>query len=248
MQFDQLYSGSSGNLYLVTANSGKRLLIECGVTWSKLQKALNYNVNGIVVCLLSHEHQDHSKAIKEVMRAGIDVFASAGTFEALGITEGTPYYRRAKIVKDKSIAQYGGYKISAFATNHDCEEPLGFVVRADNEFLLFATDTSHIRQRFKVAFDIVAIECSYDINILQARVNAGDINESVAKRLLTSHTEKQTAITYLSNHCDLSRCREIHLLHCSGDNLDKVQTKKDFEERFFIETKVKDDSKQHQRI
>jgi len=85
MKFIQHYSGSKGNLYEVVSNDGKRLLIEAGVVWPTLQKALKYDLKGISGCLLSHEHQDHSKAIKDVMRAGIDVYASYNTLDVLDI-------------------------------------------------------------------------------------------------------------------------------------------------------------------
>jgi hypothetical protein len=60
----------------------------------------------------------------------------------------------------------------------------------------------------------------------------------LAKRLLTSHMEKQNAMNYLQEFCDLSKCRQIHLLHCSGDNMDKEKVRIEFEKKFFIETKV----------
>jgi len=56
MKFIQHYSGSSGNLYEVVSNNGKRLLIEAGVVWAKVQKALRYDLKSISGCLLSHEH------------------------------------------------------------------------------------------------------------------------------------------------------------------------------------------------
>ena len=126
----------------------------------------------------------------------------------------------------------------AYPAHHDATEPLFFIVSYDGEYMLFATDTSHITQRFDLAFKIIAIECCYDKDILQERVDTGDINEEVAKRLLTSHMEKQNCIAYLSECCDLSHCEQIHLLHMSGDNLDKIQARNDIEKRFFIETVV----------
>jgi len=248
VRFIQLYSCSSGNLYEIIASNGNRLLIEAGVTWSKLQKALNYNVNNIGGCLISHEHLDHSKAVVDVMRAGIDVYASRGTFEALGIKKNE---RRAKIVESKTLIRLKDFDVLCFDTKHDATEPLGFIVRekTTNEYLLFATDTSHIKQRFKLPFSIIAIECSYDKEILQHRVNTKDINESVAKRLLTSHMEKQETLRYLQQFVDLSKCREINLLHMSKDNIDKAQAKTEFEQKLFIETKVvRDDSYINQRI
>lgn len=244
MKFTQLYSSSRGNLYTVTANSGERLLIECGVRWPKLLEALNYDLKGIVGCLLTHEHKDHSKAIKEVIKAGIDVYASVGTLEACGVEEehrALPLDGFDRIVKN-------GFDVTFFRSNHDAADPLYFVVRCDNESLLFATDTSHIKERFRTAFKTIAIECSYDKAILQERVDTGDINEALAKRLLTSHMEKSTTIRYLSEFCDLSKCEEIHLLHLSGENIEREQTRKEIEDRFFITTRTVKDGKSESTV
>lgn len=234
MIFQQHYSSSRSNLYTVTAANGRRLLLECGIAWPKLQKALSYDLTNIDGCLLTHEHADHSKAVKEVMRAGIDVYSSAGTFEALGFNGN----RRAKPIKKYVGITNSNFDCYAFPINHDANEPLGYIIRevATNDYLLFIPDTSHIKQRFKIKFSIIAIECSYDKDILQSRVDTQEINETLAKRLLTSHMEKRVAMNYLSEFCDLSRCREIHLLHMSGDNINRLKTKKEFEKRFFIET------------
>ena len=244
MKFKQLYSGSTANAYVVTASNGKRLLIECGVTWPKLLKALNHNLDGIEACLLSHEHKDHSKAVVDVMKAGIDVYASEGTFEALGITPGRKAHvllgnRNPLITESQQVIKH--FIINAYGTNHDAEEPLLFVIWDDSEYLLFATDTSHIVQQFTMPFSIIAIECSYDGEILQRKVEEKTINETLAKRLLTSHLETKNTMRYLEEHCDLSKCREIHLIHMSGGNISKHRAKKECENKFFIETIVKED-------
>ncbi len=234
MKFEQIYSSSSGNLYMVTAANGKRLMIECGVTWSKLQKALNYDLSGIVGCLVSHEDQDHCKAIKEVVQAGIDVYMSLGTAEALKTTG-----RRIHCTTGAGKFHLSSFDVTFYNSNHDAKQPMLFVIKCDDEYILFATDTAYIKQRFLWRFSIIAIGCNYDKDILQRRVAAKDINEEVAKRLLTSHMEKQEVMRYLDEFCDLSKCREIHLLHMSGDNINKAQAKKDFEKRFFVEVIVK---------
>lgn len=237
MTFEQIYSSSRANLYTVTANNGRRLLLECGVRWPILLKALNYDLSNIDACLLTHEHQDHACAIKQVMAAGIDVYASDGTFEALGVKG-----RRAKSVPHGyyyDIVVFGSFHIFPFDIIHDAAEPLGYIITNEGEYLLFCPDSGFIKQRFAIPFTIIALECSYDIKILEHRVDTQDINETLAKRLLASHAEKQTTMNYLAEFCNLSKCLEIHLLHCSADNLDKKATKKEFEKRFHIETVIK---------
>ena len=210
-------------------------MLECGVKWPKIQAALNFDLSWIQACFLSHEHKDHSVGVNNMIKAGIDVYGSLGTLDTLGFDG---YNRRINHIADKTLVRLDGFDVLAFEVHHDAKEPLGFIIRADDEYMLFCTDTSHISQRFSYPFSIIAIEASYDITILQDRVDRQDINETLAKRLLTSHTEKQTAMRYLADYCDMSRCRELHLLHLSSDNINREQTKKDFEKRFFIDAHI----------
>lgn len=233
MRFIQHYSSSTGNLYVVTASNGKRLLLECGVPWKKMQKALAYDLSNIVGCLVTHEHKDHCKAIHEVLAAGIDCYMSDGTRKALGLVT----HRRATAVEHgKPFPYCYPFQVYPIRINHDAAEPYGFVVKDGNESLLFVPDTSHITQRFKLPFNIIALECSFDGPTLAARVEAGAINETLAKRLLTSHMEVQVTKRYLREFCDLSKCREIHLLHMSADNINADRIRKEFEDEFMIPT------------
>ncbi len=232
MKFTQIYSSSRSNLYLVTASNGKQLLLECGIRWQSIEEALDYDLSNIAACCLTHEHLDHSKAIKDVLQAGIDVYASRGTLSALGVDS----ERRAHAIEDGTLVRLDDFEILAFALNHDAVEPLGYIIRADCEYLFFAPDASHITQKFNLAFNIIAIECSFDMAVLEARVKAGDINEELAKRIHANHMEKQRVIRYIEDCCDRSHCREIHLLHMG--NIDKKKTQAEFKARFFIATKL----------
>lgn len=234
MKFIQHYSGSSGNLYEVVADNGKRLLLDPGVPWAKVQKALNYDLKNIVGCFVTHEHKDHCGAIRGIISAGVDVYTSKGTIEALRL----PQERRFKAINCFKASKVDNFEIYAFNLHHDAAEPIGFIISCDGEHLLFAPDTSHIQHRFNVFFSIIAVECSYDKAILANRVKIGDINEELAKRLLTSHQELSVAKAYIKNYVDLSKCRQIHLLHLSKDNIDKEMTRKEFEQRFFVKTIV----------
>jgi len=239
MIFTQLYSSSKGNLYAVTANNGKSLLIECGVVWSKIMKALGYVTANIEGCLLTHNHMDHAKAIRDVIKAGINVYSTRDNFAALGIAG----ERRAVNVLEENVASEvfhpgDDFMVYPFRVKHDAADPVGFLIKADNETLLFACDTAYIEQEFKTAFNVIALECSYDKDILETRVHTGDINESLAKRLWDSHMEKQVCLDYLQKHCNLTKCREIHLLHMSGDNLNKEKTRQEFEDALMIKTVI----------
>ena len=44
-------SGSTGNCYLLTSNSGETLIIDCGIPIKEIKKGLDWNVKGIVGAL-----------------------------------------------------------------------------------------------------------------------------------------------------------------------------------------------------
>lgn len=232
MKFIQHYSSSTGNLFEVIANNGRRLIIDPGVTWKKLLPALNHKLTGIEACFCSHSHQDHCKSLKDMRKAGIPVYASLGTLTAVGMTG-----RHIHPLVDKMLVrQMDSFGVYCFNTIHDAPEPMGFVVRENEtgEFLLFATDTQTIKQRFLHKFSIIAIECSYNGEYLAKKVREEKINESLAKRLLTSHMEETETLRYLRDFCILAKCREVHLLHLSADNINKNRIVKQFEDELFI--------------
>lgn len=50
---DVINSGSSGNAYILESN-GEKLLIELGVAWKDILKSLNYKIDDVAGCLVSH--------------------------------------------------------------------------------------------------------------------------------------------------------------------------------------------------
>ncbi len=217
-------SGSRGNCYLVDDGSTP-LLLECGLRISEIRQGLGFGLTDVAACLLSHCHQDHSKAIRDVLRAGIGVYTSPGTIAALGLEN-----RRLRPVVDKQSFTVGSWIIRAFETQHDAKEPLGFLLhsRATNERLVFATDTYYVKYRFPGLTHIM-IECNYASDILQANVDAGLVHPAMRRRLLTSHFSLDNVKEFLKAN-DLSRVQEIHLLHLSDGNSDAERFKKEIME------------------
>ncbi len=110
-----LASSSHGNAYLVEDGT-TCLLIECGVSWKKLQKLTGFGVSGIAGCLISHEHKDHAGCYEQLIRSGVPVYASRGTAEALGCEQLEP-------LEDREVVTLGSFDILPFPTFHDAAEP-----------------------------------------------------------------------------------------------------------------------------
>ena len=164
---------------------------------------------------------DHSKAVKEIMRAGIDCYISAGTAEALGVSG-----HRLNIIKSKQQFQIGTWTILPFETQHDAAEPLGFLLaNQDGEKLLYATDTYFIRYRFQGLTHIM-VECNYSLDILRANVEAGSVPATLKNRLLKSHFSLENVKEFLKAN-DLSKVQEIWLLRMSNGNSDSERFKRE---------------------
>ena len=204
MKFNSYASSSSGNCYSVS-DSETALLLECGLTYKKLQKVVDFDISKFAACLVTHCHSDHSKCVKDLIQRGMPVYMSQGTAEALE-TEG------AELIEHMEQFNVGSLDIVPFTTFHDAREPLGFLIksRVDGDVLAFATDTVNLRYKFP-GLNILAIEANYDKTILE---RCERMPEKVRYRITNSHMEIDTLCDYLRS-LDLSQCREIHLLHLS---------------------------------
>jgi phosphoribosyl 1,2-cyclic phosphodiesterase len=222
IEIKALSSSSKGNCYRVTDGSTP-LLLECGLSYKDIQKGFNFQMSSVAACLLTHEHNDHCKSIKDVMKAGIDVYASKGTFEALSITG-----HRIKPVKAREQFQLGTWTILPFEVEHDVSEPIGFLLaNQQGEKLLFATDTYFIRYKFKGLTHIM-VECNYSMDILNQNMADGFIDKGRKKRIMRSHFSLENVKEFLKAN-DLSKVQEIWLLHLSDTNSNADLFKKDIQ-------------------
>lgn len=204
MTFIPLASSSHGNAYLL--EDGRTcLLIECGVTYKKLQRLTGFGTTGIVGCLISHEHKDHAGCYEQLIKNGVPVYASEGTAQALGCD----LFER---LEDREQVTIGSFDILPFPTFHDAAEPMGFLIRsqADGDKLVFATDTVNLGYQFP-GVDLVAIECNYDEDILAL---AQRMPEKVRHRISNAHMSVLRACAWLEK-LDKSRVRKVYLMHLS---------------------------------
>lgn len=205
MKFKSLASSSHGNAYIVADNQTK-ILLECGVSYKQLQKLTGFSLSDFKACLVSHEHKDHAKSVADLISHGMEVYMSPGTSEALGYTE------LVNLIEHMKQFNVGSLDVVPFTTFHDAAEPLGFLIksRVDGDVLAFATDTVNLRYKFP-GLNILAIEANYDKRVLERSERLPD---KVKHRITNSHMEIETLCDYLRT-LDLSKCREIHLLHLS---------------------------------
>lgn len=212
MKFTSLASSSHGNAYIVE-DASTRILLECGLPYRKLQRMTDFTLTGMAACFISHEHKDHARCFRDLLKDGTPVYASGGTAAALeceGIT----------VLAEREPVTVGTLEVMGFRVFHDAVEPFGFLVRSreDGDKLAFATDTVNLRYRFP-DINILAVECNYAGEILARHTR---MPEKVRRRIENSHMEVDNLCGWLET-LPLDDCREIYLLHLSDACSDEEQ-------------------------
>jgi len=224
MKIESFASSSLGNAYRISDGT-TTLLLEAGLPISKLKIKTNFELSSLDGCLITHEHNDHSKAVKDLLKLGIDIYMSRGTATALSLTG-----HRIHTVNSQKHFYIGSFVILPFDTQHDCEEPFGYLIYSleTKETLLFATDTFYIKYKFH-NLNFIMIECNYATDILNENVKSGRVDQAQKKRLLSSHFELENVKKFLLAN-DLSKVKQIYLLHLSSGNSNAERFKREVQE------------------
>lgn len=224
MKIEVIASGSAGNCYKIS-NEDTTLLIECGIPYKKIQEALNFKTTDIDGVLVSHEHGDHAKACKDLIKAGVNLYMTKGTKEALKLDS-----HRVKGFKNFGDSYFdvdiGSFIVKPFKTIHDAKEPVGFVIydTVAIEELVFITDTQYSIYNFSPSYFMI------EVNYVKENINSNDsIHPDLRARIKENHMSLDTAINLLERS-DLSRLKKIYVMHLSDANSDAEVIKERLQE------------------
>ena len=209
MKLKVLASGSKGNSYILE-NDKEALVIEAGVPFKELVRHVDHRK--IVGCLVSHEHQDHAKYLDEYYDRGVSIFA--------------PH-----IEDDLEIALYPeemkGFGVVPFENHHNVR-CYGFIItHREMGKMIFSTDTGYIDYRFKDVNHWM-IECNYSKELMDRAVENG-LDPYHADRVVRDHMSLETCKDFFKAN-DLSRTRNIVLLHLSDGNSNAEEFKQEIQQ------------------
>lgn len=208
IEFKAYASSSAGNLYEVVGEKSS-LMLECGLPIREIRKYYNFDFSRVAGTLLTHEHLDHARAVKDIMASGINLYCSPGTADILKLSG-----HRLHVSHRKQIFKIGEWTILPFEVQHDAKEPYGYLIANGAERLLFITDSYFVKHRFNNLTSI-AIECNYAKALISE-----DLNPVRKRRLLRSHMSLENLKDFFRAN-DMSSVREIHLLHLSDNHSDE---------------------------
>lgn len=206
-------TGSSGNVYLLE-DAGETLILDAGLP---LNSYILQVRSRIVGALITHEHGDHSRGVKDLLMRGIHCYGSQGTWDALKTINPA-----AEIVRAGDVFHIRRhFTVRPFPAEHDAAEPLGFLIRNDRtgEQLIYATDTAYIRYTFP-AVHYWLVECNYCDDLMNDQFVDSELNQRLYGRLVTSHMSLDTLKEMFAAN-DLRRTRKIVLCHLSDSRSDE---------------------------
>lgn len=216
MEIISLGSGSTGNCYRVS-DGHTALLLECGLPLREIRRGLDFKLTDVEGCLVSHEHLDHARSAPEIMKAGVDIYASTGTFDALSL-----FGHRAHVLD--APTRIGTWLVTPFAAEHDAAEPLGFVLDSGGERLMYSGDTCFIRPKIPGISHLMI-----EANHTWEAIRGSDLDRSVKNRTIKTHMSLETVKGFLAAN-DRSRLREVWLLHLSDRHSDEGEFRRQIQQ------------------
>lgn len=210
MVLEVLGSSSLGNCYILK-NKEEVLLIEAGLPIKHINKALGFNFDNVVGCIVSHKHGDHSMALDK-LDGLINIYTNKDTAISKNL-------RNYSLIEHMKLMNIGGFKIIPFELNHDVECHGFFIEHKDMGRLVFITDSAYCDYKF-VDVNHIMVECNFDYTSLNKAIDNGKTPSFQKNRLIGTHMELQETISVIKNNKS-DMLDNVLLLHLSPRNSDE---------------------------
>ena len=221
LKFCSLYSGSSGNSFLVQDNE-TNILIDCGVSGKKIIEALtsiNVPIESICAILVTHEHVDHTQSLGTLSKKyNIPVYANYETWNAMPTQKDKISDNNMFYFKNNVEFKINDLHIYPFDIPHDAANPCGFNISNNNSKISIATDIGHlsgnILDNLKNS-NFLLLESNYEPEVLKCSSYPYKLKQRIASSTgHLSNIEAGKAIAYLSKF----GTNNIMLGHLSKEN------------------------------
>lgn len=199
-------SSSAGNSYALISSSGETLAIEAGCKFLDFKKMIDWKISNVSGCIVSHEHGDHARYIKDFMKSGIPVYTAFETQTALEVITG----ERTTPLLPLVARQIGSFMVTPFNVPHDTGiECYGYLIKHEEMGqLLFLTDLEYCKYNFsKLNIEHIMVEANYDMELV-------DRDEPNYEHRLRGHMSLDTALKLIQTN-DNPALRNVVLIHLS---------------------------------
>jgi phosphoribosyl 1,2-cyclic phosphodiesterase len=217
VELQSLVSGSSGNSCLVR-DARTAVLVDAGISCRRLEvmfRDLSVDPCSLQAIILTHEHSDHARGMAQlVARFGLPVYASAGTFRALGSPANVDWRQ----LRGGQITSIGSIDVIPVDVPHDAAEPFVYRFQSDHFSAAIATDFGSSTDAIYDAFrdlDLLVLEANHDEDWLWR----GSYPWSLKKRVASDqgHISNETCGQILAR-LGIRAPRSVWLAHLSAQN------------------------------
>lgn len=238
MNFYSIASGSKGNATLIE-NEGRFLLLDMGVTWTclnKALKALNLNIYNVEALLLTHGHSDHTKGVQYL--PPLPIYCTKDTYDCSSVNVIIPFEPFEVI----------GLKITPILASHDFNDTVGYIFENQNEKFVYLTDTGYIPDKslsYMKNADYYMIESNHNLKMLYKSHRPITLKERIASDVghlsnedsacymieLIGDKTKQIVLAHLSEECNTSELaletykKKLHKAHIDVSKLEIITAK-----------------------
>ncbi len=206
IKFCTLASGSSGNsLYLESKYS--KILIDAGISFRRISRSLGnmgVAVSDLDAVVLSHEHEDHSRAVGKMSEVPVYVSGETTGFwegKRNGHRNGNGAAERLREFDSEEPFSINDLTITPFSVEHDAIDPVGFTVTDGSVKIGIVTDigkpTALVIESLK-GCDALVLESNHDREMLFS----GSYPPYLQQRISGGHG-------HLSNEQSASLLREV---------------------------------------
>lgn len=221
LEFRSLFSGSTGNSSLIGFDD-TYLLVDAGRTGKMLEeavKAQGFDMKKVRAILVTHEHVDHIRGVGVLARKyGMEVYASAGTWEAMADKVGEiPLRQRCEFYPEQDF-YIDRVNVMPFSIPHDAAQPTGYCLICGGKKVSLMTDLGHTTRdllRYAEGSDVLLMEANHDVQMLID----GSYPERLKRRILSGrgHLSNEACGQALAEILQ-SSTPQIYLGHLSEEN------------------------------
>lgn len=205
MKLKCIATGSKGNCYTLTSESGETLILDCGIPIKEIKKGLNWNIRNVVGCIVSHVHSDHSKSVKDFENMGIPVFAPYISEKPMKIGNGD--FR----VQPFDLTTLDGRWTHTNADGSECPCYGFLITHPEMGRMLYITDCEVVKWKFK-DINHILLGVNYDKDLI-------DRGTSKANHVFRGHLSIDTACDFVkANYSD--SLQNVIMCHLSSENSD----------------------------
>lgn len=199
-------TGSTGNSYYIKANNGEILLLDAGLPIADIKKGINYEVEKVVGCLVTHSHLDHSLSADKIANF-------------------TPVWKPYESEHKKQHTHFGCFDVTCFDVPHSVE-CRAFLIKVDGLTILYATDFEYIPYNLtKQKINIALVEMNYQQKIMDGL----EIDKHIA-HTVTGHASDVTTTEFILHN--KKHLQNVILCHYSkSGNMNREEALKELKDK-----------------